>query len=123
MPRPRVPLDPERLNQVTIHMAGGMSLVKACRQPGAPSWHVVNEWRKRYPGVDWFLRVSATRELPGASAVMAEFVAKEREQVRLTGRSTPWTEIEAKMRMAEEVRMAAPVQATPYDPADPSTFF
>ena len=130
MPRQKVPLDPEAFDRVIEAMKAGATLRQACAKPGAPSWHLVNAWRREHPGVDWYVRVLAHRSPPGASAALAKLVAEAREEWKLgrwAGRDVPqWSDYAPRLRRMEEgvaVRQDDLGPVRPVDPADPETCF
>lgn len=126
MPRSKTPFDHDAAGLVIDAMRDGATLREACRRPGAPSWHIVDQWRRQEPGFDWYVRLVAHRAPPGASVELARMVHDARETLKRTDRLTPWSEVEATLRQLERIaamRFSDPGPARPVDPADPETCF
>jgi len=82
---------PEIAQELLNHIAGGMSLRKACDQPRMPSREAWGEWRVKYPElVDQYARARAERAAARADEIIEiaddEDIPVESRKVRIDAR-------------------------------------
>lgn len=82
---------PEIAQALLALIAGGMSLRKACEQPGMPSREAWGEWRVKYPElVDQYARARAERAAARADEIIEiaddEDIPVESRKVRIDAR-------------------------------------